>query len=176
MMRRVPSSSSGRRVRSSTCATAAMEASASPRNPIVRRAKRSVACVILDVACRSKDSRASVSLIPFPSSITCTRLLPAFSTSTCICWAPASRAFSTSSFITEAGRCITSPAAIWLATESGSKCMMSDIYDMRRVGEGETAACQSFCSGACRRMVAFSSEPRRLGRQSKTSSGPVGRM
>ena len=39
--------------------------------------------------------------------------------------APASMEFSTSSFITEAGRCITSPAAIWLATESGSSFMMS---------------------------------------------------
>ena len=34
--------------------------------------------------------------------------------------APASSAFSTSSFTTEAGRSITSPAAIWFLTSSGS--------------------------------------------------------
>ena len=41
---------SAMRVSSSTCATAAMEARASPRNPIVRRAKRSSALRIFDVA------------------------------------------------------------------------------------------------------------------------------
>ena len=46
----VPSSSASRRVLSSTCATAAIDASASPRNPIVRKAKRSDASRILDVA------------------------------------------------------------------------------------------------------------------------------
>ena len=49
---------------------AAMEAKASPRNPIVRKANKSEASRILDVAWRSKERRASVSDIPFPSSIT----------------------------------------------------------------------------------------------------------
>ena len=37
--------------------------------------------------------------------------------------APASSAFSSSSFTTLAGRSTTSPAAIWLATRSGSTWM-----------------------------------------------------
>ena len=43
MRKQVPISSSARRVRSSTCATAAIEAKASPRKPMVWRAKRSSA-------------------------------------------------------------------------------------------------------------------------------------
>ena len=61
---------------------------------------------------RSKERRASVALMPQPLSITCMLVFPASVTKTCISVAPASMAFSTSSFITEAGRCITSPAAI----------------------------------------------------------------
>ena len=48
-------------------------------------------------------------------------------TTTSICLAPASTAFSTNSFTTEAGRCITSPAAIWLATASGNNWIISLI-------------------------------------------------
>ena len=50
MVSSVPTSSSAMRVLNSTCDTAAMEASASPRNPIVCRLKRSSACRIFDVA------------------------------------------------------------------------------------------------------------------------------
>ena len=121
----VPTSSSSVRVCSVTCATAAMEASASPRNPIVCRLKRSLAWRILEVAWRSKDRRASVSDMPRPLSMTCMEAFPASVTSTFMFVAPASMAFSTSSFMTDAGRCITSPAAIWFATESGSSWMMS---------------------------------------------------
>jgi len=39
--------------------------------------------------------------------------------------APASTAFSKSSFTADAGRCITSPAAIWLAILSGSNKILS---------------------------------------------------
>ena len=67
---RVPSSSFAVRVFNSTSATAATEANASPRNPIVRKANKSAASFILEVAWRSKARRASVSDIPFPSSIT----------------------------------------------------------------------------------------------------------
>ncbi|MNY08357.1 hypothetical protein D3C86_1412070 [compost metagenome] len=44
-----------------------------------------------------------------------------------IALAPASMEFSINSFTAEAGRCTTSPAAIWLATESGNSCMISDM-------------------------------------------------
>ena len=70
MKRAVPSSSCSILVCSSTCATAAIEGSASPRKPKVESAKRSFAWVIFDVACLSKAIRASVSDIPQPSSIT----------------------------------------------------------------------------------------------------------
>ena len=125
--RRVPSSAPRARVRSSTCATAAMEGNASPRKPIVRREKRPSAAAIFDVACRSKAMRASVSDMPLPLSITCTSVRPASLMMTVIWSAPASTAFSISSLTTEAGRWMTSPAAIWLAMWSGSKWMMSLI-------------------------------------------------
>ena len=66
----VPSSFSMVRVVSLTCATAAIDGSASPRNPMVFSANKSSAFLILDVAWRSNARRASVSLIPFPSSTT----------------------------------------------------------------------------------------------------------
>ena len=123
----VPMSRPSSRVLSSTCATAAIDASASPLNPMVCRANKSSALRIFDVAWRSNARRASVSDMPVPLSITCIDVRPASTTSTLMAVAPASTAFSTNSFITEAGRCITSPAAIWFATESGSNCMMSLI-------------------------------------------------
>src|ERR1019366_7428303 len=49
--------------------------------------------------------------------------LPPFSRSTSITVAPASIAFSTSSFTTEAGRSTTSPAAIWLMRSEGRRWM-----------------------------------------------------
>ena len=122
----VPTSSSFRRVVSSTCATAAIEASASPRNPMVFMAKRSSAHDIFDVACRSKHSRASVSDMPQPLSMTVMNVRPASFTMRSTCVAPASIAFSMSSLTTDAGRWMTSPAAIWLATESGSNLMISN--------------------------------------------------
>ena len=126
----VPNSSSARRVVNSTCATATMEARASPRKPIVVKANRSSALAIFDVACLSKARRASVSDMPLPLSMTWTRVRPPSVTTTCTLVAPASIAFSTSSFTTDAGRCTTSPAAIWFATESGNKCITSFIYQI----------------------------------------------
>ena len=123
----VPISSPFCLVRSSTCATAAILAKASPRNPMVRRAKRSVAECIFDVAWRSNERRASVSLMPLPLSITCKEVFPASVTMSSIDVAPASRLFSSSSLTMEAGRWMTSPAAIWLATLSGKRWMISDI-------------------------------------------------
>src|SRR5271154_6991848 len=54
--------------------------------------------------------------MPQPSSITRIRRLPPDSVSIRIERAPASSAFSSSSFTTEAGRSTTSPAAIFLAS------------------------------------------------------------
>ncbi len=129
----VPIVSSRRMVRNSTCDTAAIDASASPLNPIVESANRSDAELILDVEWRSKARRASVSLIPHPLSMTWMRVRPASLSTTFIWSAPASTEFSTSSFTTEAGRCITSPAAIWLATESGRSFMTSFIVNVKLV-------------------------------------------
>ena len=123
----VPTSSVTLRVRTSTCATAAIEARASPLKPMVCSAKRSLASRIFDVACRSNAMRASLPDIPLPLSITCIDVRPAPLMMTLTCVAPASIEFSTSSLTTEAGRCITSPAAIWFATASGSRWIISLI-------------------------------------------------
>src|SRR6202050_2215268 len=58
--------------------------------------------------------------MPQPSSITRISLLPPDSVSMRMERAPASKAFSSNSFTTDAGRSTTSPAAILLATVSGS--------------------------------------------------------
>ena len=126
----VPNCAPFARVRSSTWAMAAIEASASPRKPIVWSENKSSAFDILEVLCRSKANRASVSVMPLPLSITCMSVLPASFSTIWMLVAPASMAFSTSSLITEAGRWITSPAAIWLATESGSNLMISLIFSL----------------------------------------------
>ena len=123
----MPTSSPSRRVLSVTCATAAIEASASPRNPMVWRRKRSPAWRIFDVAWRSNARRASVSDMPLPLSTTCRLVRPESTLTTLTAVAPASMEFSTSSLTTLAGRWMTSPAAIWLATESGNSCIISLI-------------------------------------------------
>ena len=123
----IPVSLSSFRVLSSTIATAAIDARASPLNPFVVMAKRSCAVVIFDVACLSNDNLASVSDIPDPSSITWINVLPESLIITLIFSPPASTEFSISSFTTEDGLCITSPAAIWFATESGKSFITSGI-------------------------------------------------
>ncbi len=102
-----------------TCATEAMEASASPRKPRVAMCSRSSALRSLLVAWRSKASTASAAGIPAPLSTTRTSRRPPSRTSTRISSAPASRLFSTSSLTAEAGRSTTSPAAMRLATSGG---------------------------------------------------------
>ncbi len=67
---KVPISSSSLRVRSSTSATDAIEARASPRKPIVFISNKSEALFIFEVACRSNDILASTGDMPFPSSVT----------------------------------------------------------------------------------------------------------
>ncbi|PYP51061.1 MAG: hypothetical protein DMD45_08945 [Gemmatimonadetes bacterium] len=107
----VPVTPSGE-VSSSNRETEAIAGSASPRNPNVPTPIRSAASRILLVAWRDSASSASARPIPSPSSLTRIRLFPPSSISTRIARAPASSAFSTSSFTTEAGRSTTSPAAI----------------------------------------------------------------
>ena len=112
ILTRVPASPTPAHVSSVTRATDAIEGSASPRKPNVFTVTRSAAATILLVACRSKQRRASSRPIPEPSSLTRMRRLPPRSTATATRVAPASSAFSTSSFTTDAGRSTASPAAI----------------------------------------------------------------
>ena len=92
-----------------------------------------------EVAWRSKASSASSRFIPWPSSLTRIIRLPPASASTRIRPAPASSAFSSNSFTTDAGRSTTSPAAIWLATWSASTRMrpIRDQSNPGREGDGE---------------------------------------
>ena len=104
-------------------ATAPIDGNASPRNPKEWMFSRSDPS-ILDVACRASARPSSPSGMPCPSSVTRIRLLPPSPYSTAIRPAPASSAFSISSFTAEAGRSTTSPAAIRLAAAS-SNCRIS---------------------------------------------------
>ena len=101
--------------------TAKMAGNASPRNPSVPMASRSASVRSFDVACRSSASKQSSGVIPRPSSVTATSCRPAPRTATSMRVAPASRLFSTSSLTMDAGRSITSPAAILLTTASGKR-------------------------------------------------------
>src|SRR5260370_6715432 len=83
-------------------------------------AKRSSLLRSLLVACRCRLSSASSRPVPQRSSRTRTSLRPPSSRSISIRFAPASSAFSTSSFPTGAGRSMTSPAAMWWASVSWS--------------------------------------------------------
>ena len=113
---RTPEGAPWRRVCSSTWLTAEMAASASPRKPSVPMLSRPRASRSLLVAWRRKAIPASSGDMPQPSSVTRRYVIPPPRISTVIVRAPASMAFSTSSFTTEAGRSTTSPAAIRSAT------------------------------------------------------------
>src|SRR3954471_18894431 len=119
----LPCAASRARLEIATRATEAMEASASPRNPIVDTPSRSCRLKILLVAWRASASGRASRAIPAPSSSTCTRRTPPSSRVTAMLVAPASRLFSSSSFRTEAGRSTTSPAAIWDTRSCGSPRM-----------------------------------------------------
>ena len=97
--------------------TAPIDGKASPRNPSVRMASRSSSSS-LEVAWRSTASSRSRRGIPSPSSITRMKRRPPPSVATSMRVAPASSAFSTSSFTTLAGRSTTSPAAMRLTVAS----------------------------------------------------------
>ncbi|MPM32133.1 hypothetical protein SDC9_78692 [bioreactor metagenome] len=105
----------------STRLTADIAASASPRKPRVPTPAKSSAARSLLVAWRKNAVGSSSRAIPQPSSVTRIRRIPPFCSSTVTAEAPASTAFSTSSFTTLAGRSTTSPAAIRSATW-GSSC------------------------------------------------------
>jgi HAMP domain-containing protein len=93
--------------------TDAMLGNASPRKPSVPTRSRSSMFVILLVACRDSARPNSSRSIPHPSSRTRHNRTPPSSISTSTRLAPASRLFSTSSLMMDAGRSTTSPAAIW---------------------------------------------------------------
>ena len=117
---RVPISSVAARVSISVSLTAQMEASASPRKPSVPMRSRSSGRSTLLVACRRNAFGTSSRSMPQPLSVTRMSRTPPCPISTVMAVAPASIEFSTSSFTTEAGRSITSPAAISSAVSRSS--------------------------------------------------------
>src|SRR5438105_2407204 len=129
---RVASPSDSSRVSSNKRETAAIDGRASPRKPSVAIESKSSAVLSLLVAWRSNASSASSCVFPWPSSVTRIMRFPPCSTSMRTAFAPASSAFSSSSFTTDAGRSTTSPAAIVFATDSGSM-RMRDINRSRRL-------------------------------------------
>src|SRR2546427_12161620 len=135
-----PPASAARRVTRRTRATAAMLGSASPRKPSVATVGRSSARASLLVAWRAKATCASSAVMPSPSSRTAISSSPPAASRTSTCSAPASSAFSTSSFTTEAGRSITSPAAICPCTAGGRIAIFpTSLQDEARVLAREPA-------------------------------------
>ena len=106
--------------------TAAMLGSASPRKPSVASRSRSSIVPSLLVACRSSASSSSSAAMPAPSSATVKPWSSERSTRTSTRCAPASSAFSSTSFRAESGRSMTSPAAMRDAVASGSRRMGRD--------------------------------------------------
>ena len=102
------------------CETLLMAASASPRKPSVPMASSPRASESLLVAWRRKAMPASSGDMPQPSSVTRMYSRPPPRSSSVTFRAPASTAFSKSSFTTEAGRSTTSPAAMRSATKGES--------------------------------------------------------
>src|SRR5437879_745911 len=126
-----------------------MDGSASPRKPSVVMASRSPTPAILLVACRASAIGSSSDAMPQPSSRTRTRPTPPRSTSMSMRVAPASSAFSTSSLTTEAGRSITSPAAIWSTSSPGRMRIGMQTAVYRRSDARERAR-RSGCGGGGR--------------------------
>ena len=132
---RQPWRASGVRLASVRSATDAIEASASPRKPRLATDSRSSSAAILLVACRVRASARSSLSMPWPLSVTAIRRVPPASSSTTSSVAPASIAFSSSSFRADAGRSMTSPAAIWLISRSGSAWMRTAGFAAGSVGD-----------------------------------------
>ncbi len=97
-----------------------MAAKASPRKPKVPIRPRSSGPRSLLVAWRKKAVGSSGPGMPQPLSVTRMSPMPPRRISTATAEAPASMAFSTSSFTTLAGRSTTSPAAMRSATWASS--------------------------------------------------------
>jgi hypothetical protein len=108
-------------------ATEPIDGSASPRKPSVEIRSRSnspsTPADSLEVAWRSTASGSSAGPSPWPSSLTRIRVSPPPSAWISMERAPASTAFSTSSFTALAGRSTTSPAAIRLTSSGGRRRM-----------------------------------------------------
>ena len=130
MRMEVANSSLSGRVSKVKLETEAILGNASPRKPKVFKVIRSSALTILLVACLRTASLAFSSLIPLPLSTTRMYSVPPAKMVTSILSEPASSAFSTNSFTTEAGFSTTSPAAIWLAVLVSKTCtfLISIIY------------------------------------------------
>ena len=123
----VPTESSARLVRIRTVDTAAIAASASPRNPSVAIASRSPGSRILLVACLKILFGTSSLAMPQPSSVIRIKDVPPSFISTVTHFAPASAQFSNISLIADAGRSTTSPAAIKFAV-CLSSTLITPIY------------------------------------------------
>ncbi|EKD48842.1 MAG: hypothetical protein ACD_64C00105G0001 [uncultured bacterium] len=121
-----PSMASGCFVSKVTVLTAAILASASPRNPNVVSDGNSSTDLILLVACFAKQSCASSRSIPHPLSTTRMSCFPPSSIKREMCVAPASIAFSSNSFTAFAGRSTTWPAAIFCAS-CADNCLIRAI-------------------------------------------------
>src|SRR5580704_17734793 len=143
----VPAGASAARVSRQRRDTEAIEGRASPRKPSVATLSRSSASLILEVAWRSKASLASSRTMPHPLSVSWMSFLPPASMLARIRCAPASSAFSSSSFTTEAGRSTTSPAAILLATFSERTWMRP--MEVSGQGSGMRIRGQSSVSQTC---------------------------
>ena len=111
---RIPVKLSAVFVTSSICETAAMLERASPRKPKEETFIKPSMDLILLVEWRKNASLISSGAIPLPLSVMRIKEIPPSLISMVMAVAPASIAFSTSSFTTEEGRSITSPAAILL--------------------------------------------------------------
>ena len=113
----------------STFETAVMDARASPRKPMVSTLSISSIVPILLVVCLRYEIVRSSLVIPSPSSTMRIPVAPPPSTSILISVALASMEFSISSFTTDAGLSMTSPAAILFIVLSSSGRILFSIYD-----------------------------------------------
>ena len=127
---RTPNSASFVLVRSSTCETAAILESASPRKPRDEMCARSSALRILLVEWRKNAALTSSLSIPIPLSAIRINVMPPSLISTVTAVAPASIAFSASSLTTDAGRSMTSPAAILSIVIWSNTCILLMVYHL----------------------------------------------
>jgi hypothetical protein len=133
-----PPSLSLRRLEIDNRATEPIDGSASPRKPSVWISSSVVE--IFEVQWRRTASSRSASSMPEPLSETRKRLLPPPEVAISMRVAPASSAFSISSFAALAGRSMTSPAAIWLMSVSDSCLMDMPPFSRILVAEGRGKA------------------------------------